>query len=585
MLPSFLPPRFAPALVAAAVSSLALPAATSAQCPGSSCELEHIAAGALGGSFDYFGREVSISDEVMVVGAYLEDTGGTDAGAVYVYSLQGSKWCPTVLLTASDAAAGDHFGLAVANTDDIVVVGARQADAGGLADAGRVYVYERNDQGTPADRCDDTWTEVIKLEASNKAAGDLFGAAVAVIDQPGETILVGAPSDDNAVGGNAGSVYVFRKIFGTWTQTDNLTASAGARAPGDELGRSVALSGSFAVAGAYLADGPFDAGAAYVFLRDTGGYSYLQELKASNPASQDRFGISTSISADTIFVGAYLDDAPAGDTGSAYAFERDDSGTPGDLTDDFWTETQNVLNPTPNSFDYFGFDVAVAGDRAFVGAYLDDAKGTDAGTLHVFERVGSGLASTWALERTINSSTGSASDSFGVSVAAFGDNVVAGASSDDPNGADSGSAFHLSASGFDFPAIAGDKATLARGPGDVLTLSMNTCSEFTGGFYIVLGSVSGTVPGFNALGCHVALNPTDPYFWFTLNKPGKPIAGGNGLMGGVGPLGTNGMATATFKLPAGGFGLPPNTSLSHVFAVFSGGSIAFVSKPTTSLIP
>ena len=95
---------------------------------------------------DYFGGSVAISGDVVVVGAPYADPGGTGtAGAAYVFVKPGGGWAnmtQTAKLTASDKAAGDWFGISVAISGDVVVVGAEYADPGGTIDAGAAYMFE-----------------------------------------------------------------------------------------------------------------------------------------------------------------------------------------------------------------------------------------------------------------------------------------------------------------------------------------------------------------------------------------------------------------------------------------------------------
>ena len=80
---------------------------------------------------DYFGRSVAISGTYVVVGAYWEDTGGTNTGAAYIFERNASTgdWDPVdTILKASDAAAFDRFGLSVAISGDYVIVGAYYDD-------------------------------------------------------------------------------------------------------------------------------------------------------------------------------------------------------------------------------------------------------------------------------------------------------------------------------------------------------------------------------------------------------------------------------------------------------------------------
>ena len=88
-------------------------------------------------------------------------------------------------LTASDGVAGDRFGSGVAidPTGTIAVVGAR-IERG-------VYIYQRFDNGTPANPFDDTFVEIAKLTPSTGSSALGFGESVS-IDAIGNTIITGA---------------------------------------------------------------------------------------------------------------------------------------------------------------------------------------------------------------------------------------------------------------------------------------------------------------------------------------------------------------------------------------------------------
>jgi len=74
--------------------------------------------------------------------------------------------------------------------------------------------------------------------------------------------------------------------------------------------------------------------------------------------------------------------------------------------------------------DLFGFSVAVDGDTAVVGAYDDEVTFPNQGSAYVFIRSGS----TWTQQGKLTASDGAALDSFGTSVAIFGDSIVVGTS-------------------------------------------------------------------------------------------------------------------------------------------------------------
>ncbi len=80
---------------------------------------------------------------------------------------------------------------------------------------------------------------------------------------------------------------------------------------------------------------------------------------ASDGAVGDSFGVSVAISGDTAIVGAYLDDDAGSASGSAYVFVR--SGTT-------WSQQAKLTALDGAAFDLFGYSVAISGDTAIVGA-------------------------------------------------------------------------------------------------------------------------------------------------------------------------------------------------------------------------
>ncbi|MFN0136975.1 MAG: FG-GAP repeat protein [Phycisphaerae bacterium] len=155
-----------------------------------------------GAALDEFGRQVAIVGDTIVVGARWDDhAGGANAGSAYVFTRSGTVWTQQAKLIASDAAAGDEFGLALTLSGDTLIVGAYSDDHAGRVDAGSAYVFTRT--CSPGG---DIWIEQFKLTAPDAAAGDVFGGSVAL---SGNTAVVSSFFDDNAGGIDAGSVYVF----------------------------------------------------------------------------------------------------------------------------------------------------------------------------------------------------------------------------------------------------------------------------------------------------------------------------------------------------------------------------------------
>src|SRR5215469_12910396 len=100
---------------------------------------------------------------------------------------------------------------------------------------------------------------------------------------------------------------------GSAIQNATLTASDGAAE--DFFGRSMAISGSTAVVGAYGKNS--FTGAAYVFVRSGGIWSQQAKLTASDGLAHDEFGYSVAISGSTVMVGAI---GNSSNTGAAYVF-------------------------------------------------------------------------------------------------------------------------------------------------------------------------------------------------------------------------------------------------------------------------
>ena len=89
---------------------------------------------------DKFGYTVAVAGDTAVVGAASDDTlAGTEAGSAYVFVRSGGAWTQQAKLTASDAAAFDHFGWSVAVAGDTAVVGGRDDTSPSRA----AYVFVR----------------------------------------------------------------------------------------------------------------------------------------------------------------------------------------------------------------------------------------------------------------------------------------------------------------------------------------------------------------------------------------------------------------------------------------------------------
>jgi hypothetical protein len=208
---------------------------------------------------DRFGYSVSLNGDVAVVGCPMEDAGGTDRGAAYVFSRDFGgldAWGLVKRLVSGAPADNSWFGNSVAIEGPMAVVGAAWEDGGGT-DRGAAYLFGRDEGGA------DLWGQIKQLVASDRSDGAFFGYSVAL---DGANVVVGA-SWAGAGGTERGQTYVFSKDEGgvdTWGEIQRLRASDGANK--DWFGWSIAISGPYIVSGAPGEDGAgLDRGAAYFF--------------------------------------------------------------------------------------------------------------------------------------------------------------------------------------------------------------------------------------------------------------------------------------------------------------------------------
>lgn len=254
-------------------------------------------------SFDVFGNAVSLSGNVALVGAHLDDDSGSGSGSAYVFRHDGSGWIEEQKLVAADAAADDSFGYALSIHGNVALVGARYDDDSG-ANAGAAYVFRHDGS---------TWVEEQKLVAGDGTAGDFFGAALSI---HGDLALIGATGDDQR-GDGAGAAYVFRFDGSSWSEEQKLTASDGRG--GDEFAFSVAVGpGTAAIGAIHGRTDEIDSGATYTYWFDGGVWVEEQKLVAGDAAQFDFHGYSVALDHDRIVIGSVLDDDGGEDSGSAY---------------------------------------------------------------------------------------------------------------------------------------------------------------------------------------------------------------------------------------------------------------------------
>ncbi|HUU97589.1 MAG TPA: FG-GAP repeat protein [Phycisphaerae bacterium] len=376
-------------------------------------------------AYDAYGHCVSISGDVAVVGAWEDIHAGVSSGSAYVYRLNGADWVEEVKLVATDAATNDEFGVSVAVSGDVAVIGAHLDDDGG-PDSGSAYVYSFD--GTE-------WIEQAKLTASDATPYDNFGWSVSI---SGDAVVVGANLNDDA-GPNSGSAYVFKRPPGGWVDmTETAKLTAGDATENDEFGRCVAISGDVVAIGAhYDSDDAFQSGSAYVFVKPPSGWESMTaetaKLTASDPSDLDRLGLAVAIDGDVVVAGAWADDDGGSASGSAYVYNQPLDGW-ADMT-----ETAKLAASDAAAGDHFGWSVSINGDVAMIGAPAHLWDGSGFGSAYAYRFDGT----DWIEEAKLTASDGAEDDEFGYSVSISGDAAVIGSRYHTTGGYDNAGATYL----------------------------------------------------------------------------------------------------------------------------------------------
>lgn len=238
------------------------------------------------------------------------------------------------------------------------------------------------------------------------------------------------------------SIGLFLSVFSlnaqVFDETQKIVASD--REELAKFGQSVAISGNYAVVGAY-GTGAFNNGQAYIFEKQGSNWFQIQIIQNSDNENYDRFGYAVDIDGDYIVVGAYGEDDDVNGNnnlskaGSAYIF-KNSAG--------IWSQTQKIIANDRASNDEFGWSVAINGNTLVVGAHLEDEDENGlntiyhAGSAYIFElNTGTGV---WSQSQKIVGGSRAAdltypnggnagedvSDLFGHSVAISGNYLVVG---------------------------------------------------------------------------------------------------------------------------------------------------------------
>lgn len=209
---------------------------------------------------DGFGQSISISDDYILIGARNDNN---NQGSAHIFKKNGENWQEIQILIPENAKEEDYYGGGVAINNNYAFISSYKS------------IYNFNDSSNVIPVCvfknnEDTWLEIQQLIPSDSNFHDDFGYKIGLTDS---FAFISAPGYNHS----QGAVYVFQRNGDNWEEADKLIASDGVI--GDGFGRSLSISGDYAIIGA-SGDDDIASGSGAVYI-----YKY-ESNSSINPAKK-----------------------------------------------------------------------------------------------------------------------------------------------------------------------------------------------------------------------------------------------------------------------------------------------------------
>lgn len=420
----------------------------------------------LGGGWQGEGDLPHAREVIIGMGSGIKASGNDQGGEIAVWSLDSSA--------LHGQLQADHGGrIELSSKGDVLLTGDIQTGSGGavLLDPKNLIVTDDPPDNLTLAR------KVVSGSVNGKpelAAGDNFGTSIAL---DGDRMAIGAPGDDTN-GTDRGAVHLFTGMDSdsanglTWQK--KIASGMGTLdmidlRDSDFFGVAVALEGDHLAVGArgpLLDDG--NQGAVHLFngaSSDFSGLTWQKKVASGEGASGmpvltdfDFFGTALALDGNRLVVGASGDSITGSNRGAVHLY----TGLGADFSSLAYSgkisSGSGAINmPTLTDTDFFGWSVALDGDRLAVGAFGDSASGgSNRGAVHLFTDTSANF-SRLAYAGEISSGSGADNmpvlldaDFFGWSVALDGNHLAVGAFGDNTNGDNRGAVHLFRNSGADF---------------------------------------------------------------------------------------------------------------------------------------
>ncbi len=268
-----------------------------------------------------FGYSLSLEGDYLVVGAPGKNS---DAGAAYVYMLDGDRWeedGSEPLVGEGSGRFGEVVALNAYSERRELLVGAPATNS----DTGAAYFYDKETD-------DDSWSagDLLDTSDNNLEEGDRFGAAISISrdriaigasgeasNETGVSVVSEDPIAENNDIDDAGAVFLYERDSSDWALTHYFKSRFDR---GVKFGSSVALSANKLAVGAPLESSDAievilpnavpnntdrtNSGGVYVYSLSGSTWSLDRFVKSSNTHEEDKFGEVIFFHGNNLVVGA-----------------------------------------------------------------------------------------------------------------------------------------------------------------------------------------------------------------------------------------------------------------------------------------
>jgi hypothetical protein len=329
------------------------------------------------GASDYFGYDVDMDNEWLIIGAPQDQIGATNyAGSATIYYWNGAAYVSPVTITKPSPNSLDMCGSSVGIQASTYALMGCIGDDTIASDGGLVYIWRLVSPG------------VVSYNGTLSAPSgpnDNFGSDIAIENY---RVVVGAAAYDG-VGSNSGRVYIYDLTNNVLVLRYSITPSI-IRA-GDGFGTAVAISHPYIFVGSPNYDGTFsNQGAAFLFYDNGTAATQIAMINSPNLVANNQYFAQSlalfqqSNSRIELLIGEYQGRATGASVavGAAHIFVYDiPMGTMRYVT--------QLLSTSGSNNDYFGGAVAVDGREMLIGAERDNIDNSGS--------QGSGLAYTYTI--------------------------------------------------------------------------------------------------------------------------------------------------------------------------------------------